>query len=569
MKKILTVIFAGMLSPAVFAAATNEIAVIPQPEKVEILPGVFQPTPQTRITYTGAKDEAQFFASKLNPATGWRLSVTPEPKRRDTNEIAFILHSDATNRFGTEGYELAVTGRGIAISSATPAGLFYGTQTLLQLLPPEIFSARPIKRVDWQIPCVRIEDHPRFVWRGLMLDVSRHFYDKAEVEKILNEMALHKLNVFHWHLTDDQGWRIEIKKYPKLTEIGAWRSNSIMTPPKISPEEMGRDNIHPAWATAAGSKFNSKKRYGGFYTQDDVREIVAYAAARHITIVPEIEMPGHAVAALAAYPQFGCGDTNCSTDVHAGVNNGVFDPGNPATFQFLQDVLAEVFQLFPGKYVHIGGDEVSAKVKAATWAKSPDCLALMQREGLTNVDQLQNWFTGQIAKFVSANGKTLIGWTEIADGGLPKDAVVMDWKGGGMEAAGEGHDVVMSPMKFCYLDHYQSTNHTLEPHAIGGYLPLDRVYQFEPIPAKLAPEFQSHILGGQCNLWTEYISSLPHAEYMIWPRECALAEVTWSPKDSHNYDDFIRRLKVHAKRLEEMGMNYRRADIKTETLLLP
>lgn len=548
-----------------FAAMTNQIAVIPQPEKVEMLPGVFQLTPQTRITYDGDKSDAQFFAAKVAPSTGFHLSVVPAPKRPGSNEIAFLLHTNAVDQFGWEGYELSVTSNGVAISAATPAGLFYGAQTLLQLLPPEIFSSRRFKDFDWPMPCVHIEDQPRFAWRGLMLDVSRHFYDKDEVEKILDEMALHKLNVFHWHLTDDQGWRIEIKKYPKLTEIGAWRSNSVMTPPNVKVEDMGTNNAHPDWATVSGSKFNSKKRYGGFYTQDDVREIVAYAAARHITVVPEIEMPGHAVAALAAYPQFGCGETNYTTDVHAGVNSGVFDPGNPAAFQFLDDVLTEVFQLFPGKYIHVGGDEVNAKVQAATWAKSPDCLALMQREGMTNTDQLQSWFTRQIEKFVTAHDKTLIGWTEIAQGGLPSSAAVMDWKGGGVEAASRGHDVVMSPTAFCYLDHYQSTNHAIEPHAIGGYLPLKKVYQFEPLPVVLPAEFQSHILGAQGNLWTEYIASLPHAEYMIWPRECALAEVTWSPKDSRNYDDFMRRLQIHAKRLDELGVNYRRASIETNS----
>ena len=285
-----------------------------------------------------------------------------------------------------------------------------------------------------------------------------------------------------------------------------------------------------------------------------------YAAARHITIVPEIEMPGHAVAALAAYPQFGCGNGPYSTDVKAGVNSGVFDPSNPATFRFLDDVLAEVFELFPGKFVHVGGDEVNAKVKAATWASSPSCRTLMKREGLKNTDELQDWFTRQIEMFTNARGKRLMGWSEIAGSGVTTNAAVMDWKGGGREAAGAGHDVVMTPTGFCYLDYYQSTNHATEPHAIGGYLSLEKIYAFEPVPAKLAPEFQSHILGGQCNLWTEYIASPAHAEYMIFPRECALAEVTWSARKSRNWDDFQRRLQIHTQRLAEFGVNYRRPD---------
>jgi len=562
MKKIVAAILVAIFAPAIFAAP-NELAIIPQPQKMEVLPGTFHLTAETKITFGGGEQEAQFLAAKLRQSTGFKLPVSPISTLPGKSEIMFLLASNLMDKLGSEGYELSVTQQFVEIQAPTSAGLFYGVQTLLQLLPSEIFSTNVVANVDWQMPCVEIKDQPRFQWRGLMLDVSRHFYDKAEVERILDEMALHKLNTFHWHLTDDQGWRIEIKKYPKLTEIGAWRTASKLKAPKSESNDSG--NAHPDWATVADSKFNSEKRYGGFYTQNDIREVVAYAAARHITIVPEIEMPGHAVAALAAYPQFGSDTNTYTTDAKAGVNAGIFDPGNPATFQFLDDVLTEVFQLFPGKYVHVGGDEVNAKVKVATWGKSPQCQALMQREGLKDVNELQSWFTKQIEKFVSAHGKTLIGWTEIAEGGMPTNAAIMDWQGGGLEAASAGRDVVMSPTKFVYLDYYQSTNHATEPHAIGGFLPLEKVYQFEPVPAKLAPEFQSHILGGQCNLWTEYVVSLPHVEYMIWPRACALAEATWSPKDSRNYDDFMRRLQIHAKRLDELGVNYRRASIETNS----
>jgi hexosaminidase len=562
-------VIAFLLPAVIFAApavrviqsprsALNAPALIPQPQQMDVREGAFELSARTKITFSGGEDEAQMLAARLRQSTGFNLPVSPVSTLPGQSEIMFLLQNDLMERLGAEGYELTVTQRFVTIRAPTAAGLFYGAQTLLQLLPPEIFSPNRIRHSAWQIPCVEIMDWPRFKWRGLMLDVSRHFYSKAEVERILDEMALHKLNTFHWHLTDDQGWRIEIKKYPKLTEIGAWRSASRIQPPNEKAGNLEKDNAHSAWMADAPGKFDARRRYGGFYTQDDVREVVNYAAARHITVVPEIEMPGHAVAALAAYPKFSPDGGVYTTDVKAGVNSGVFDPGNPATFEFLDDVLAEVFALFPGQFVHVGGDEVNAKVKAATWAKSPSCQALMHREGLTNADELQNWFTREIEKFVNAHGKRLIGWSEIAASGVTTNAAVMDWQGGGLEAASSGHDVVMAPTKFCYLDYYQSTNHSTEPHAIGGFLPLEKVYAFDPIPAKLEPESQSHFLGGQCNLWTEYVASLPHVEYMIWPRACALAEVTWSAKDSRNFDDFYRRLQIHSNRLMELGINFRR-----------
>lgn len=574
MKRIFLAALVFSLGVTVFAGDTNTVAIIPQPQKVEVLPGTFELTADTKIVSSCCEEEAHLLAAELRRSTGFKLPISAVPAQAGETEIRFVLQTN----LAAEGYELTVTQKLVVIRASTPAGIFYGAQTLLQLLPPAIFSERrpPARPEDntrampeagapirWDIPCVQIEDQPRFQWRGLMLDVSRHFYSKAEVEKILDEMALHKLNTFHWHLTDDHGWRIEIKKYPKLTDVGAWRTASRVEPPHGEGKDPETQNAHPDWATVADSKFNADKRYGGFYTQDDIREVVAYAAMRHITVVPEIEMPGHAIAALAAYPQYGS-DTNLyDTDAKAGVNSGVFDPSNPETFTFLENVLTEVFALFPGKYVHVGGDEVNKGVKAKTWGRSTNCLALMQREGLKNPDELQSWFTKEIQKFVSAHGKTLIGWTEIAESGMPADAAIMDWKGGGREAAQAGHDVVMSPTKYCYLDYYQSRDHSTEPHAIGGFLPLEKVYQFDPIPTNLPAQFQSHILGGQCNLWTEYVASLSHVEYMIWPRACALAEATWSSKESSNYDDFTRRLLTDEKRLDEMGVNYRKTAIAT------
>ena len=491
-------------------------------------------------------ETARLLAAQLRQATGYPLKVSVKSDRNGaiSNTVSLTTLGVGAND-GAEGYKLTVTTNSVVIRAPEQAGVFYGVQTLLQLLPPKILSTNLVADADWQMPCVQIEDWPRFKWRGLMLDVSRHFYTVAQVETLLNLMALHKLNVFHWHLVDDQGWRIEIKKYPKLTRIGAWRKGIGW-------------GLDPKSSTA----YNSDGKYGGYYTQDDIREVVAYAAARHITIVPEIEMPGHSKAALAAYPQFGVLDeTNkaeITRDIHlirGHPNYGVYDPANPGTFTFLENILTEVFRLFPGKYIHIGGDEVRKNY----WANSPGCQALMKREGLKSEEQLQSWFIKRIEKFVNTHGKTLVGWSEILQGGLATNAVVMDWIGGGREAASEGHDVVMTPRSYCYLNFYQSTNFSAEPRAPQGrYTSLQKIYSFEPIPTNLPAQFDPHILGAQGNLWTEWIASFPHGEYMLFPRLCALAEVVWSPKDSRNWPDFQRRLKVQEERLGELGVNYHR-----------
>ncbi|MGH8022862.1 MAG: beta-N-acetylhexosaminidase, partial [Limisphaerales bacterium] len=444
---------------------------------------------------------------------------------------------------------------GIVIRAPAQAGLFYGGQTLLQLfkLPKDrpdlpgagglsigLLSDSTAAGVDasnqeitrarsgddspqarFTAPCVKITDWPRFHWRGLMLDVSRHFFNKTEVETILDEMAQYKLNRFHWHLVDDQGWRIEIKRYPRLTQIGAWRRRADIEPPETNA---------PAWTRPSPDKFGPDGRYGGFYTQKEIREIVAYAAARHIMVVPEIEMPGHSEAALAAYPQFSCFGGPYSTDCDLSIHDGIYDPSNEKTFQFLDNVLAEVFRLFPGPYIHIGGDEV----RRDYWDRSASCRALMKREGLTNQDQLQSYFIKRMERFVNARGKILIGWSEILKGGLATNAVVMDWIGGARQAAETGHDAIMTPVAYCYLDHYH------KPGAPHVYTPLRKVYSLNPVPRGLPARFRSHILGAEGVLWTEYVASLPQARRVIFPRECAIAEVTWS--DSTDWDSFQRRI---------------------------
>ena len=520
---------------ALSLSSAAEPSLIPQPEKMARREGFFTLAPETRIdTDSASEDTGRLLADRLKKSTGWRFKINRGAAPEQGGIV--ITTRGADPRLGAEGYELVVSTNAVLIRAPAQAGLFYGMQTLLQLLPAEIFSAQPVRGIAWTIPCVEISDSPRFAWRGFMLDVSRHFYTEAEVKHVLDLMALYKLNTFHWHLVDDQGWRIQIKKYPNLTKVGAWRSG-----------------IGFGLASNSATAYDSKGRYGGFYTQSEIREIVAYAAARHITVVPEIEMPGHSSAALMAYPQFGCPGVKFAMPTQGGVFTGVYCAGNDEAFTFLNNVLSEVMPLFPGKYIHIGGDEV---VKS-NWIACAQCQARIKGEGLKNEKELQAYFIRRIEKIVSARGKNLIGWSEIREGGLAPGAALMDWIGGGAEAAASGHDVVMSPGKFCYFDHYQSTNRAAEPKAIGGLLPLAQVYSFEPVPQKLAPEFAGHVLGGQANLWTEYVPNLRQVEYMMFPRLGALAEVDWSPKSSRDWENFKSRAAQNEKRLDAMGVNYR------------
>ena len=529
------------LAMGLAVAATSTVsaapAIIPAPAKMETHEGVFQLNSKTRIcTDRASRATGEYLAERLRKATGYPIEIS---SRKPEAGAIQITTQDANAALGDEGYELNVTPTSAVIRAPKPAGAFYGAQSLLQLLPPEVFGETKSEGVAWQMPAVTIEDQPRFKWRGLMLDVGRHFFSKAEVERYLDTMAVHKLNTFHWHLVDDQGWRIEIKKYPKLTEVGAWRSGVGFGLKK-------EDSI----------AYGSDGRYGGFYTQKEIREVVAYAAKLHINIVPEIEMPGHSVAALAAYPQFSCSGEPRTTDAAAGVNHGIYCPARPETYQFLQDVLTEVMRLFPSPYIHIGGDEVPK----ANWKKCERCQALIKSENLRGEHELQSYFVQRMEKFVSSQGRHLMGWSEIREGGLAKGAAIMDWIGGGAEAAAEGHDVVMSPaspVSYAYFDYYQSKDTQSEPKAIGGFLPLERVYQFEPIPAALKPELQPHILGAQGNLWTEYIATAACLDYMTYPRACAMAEVTWSPKAARDWDGFNSRLQTHLRRLKYAGVGYR------------
>jgi hexosaminidase len=531
---------------ATFAANTNGLSLIPLPQKMELRDGVFNLTSASAIYVDSpSRETAPFLTERLRPSTGYPLKIKTKSRADAAIPGSILLTTrNANTNLGPEGYELAVAPDSVVIRAPAQAGLFYGVQTLFQLLPPEVFSSNRVQNVAFQIPCVEIQDWPRFKWRGILFDVSRHFFSKSKVEILLDAMALHKLNTFHWHLTDDHGWRIEIKKYPKLTQVAAWRSDAgFGFDPKASdPDACGKDG-----------------RYGGFYTQDDIRDVVKYAAARHITVVPEIEMPGHASAALAAYPQYSCTGGPFEPIRTAGIFNGVYDPSKEETFQFLGDVLKEVGQLFPGKYVHVGGDEVPKD----TWKTNAACQALINREGLKNEDELQSWFMRRIEKIVNSTGHSMIGWSEILQGGLATNAAVMDWIGGARQAATAGHYVVMTPTAYCYFDFYQTTNKAAEPEAAdwGGPLPLNKVYSFNPMPTNMPPQLQSYILGTQGNLWTERIPNFRHVEYMLFPRACALAEVTWSAQESRDWDDFMRRLQLHVQRLNELNINYRHAAV--------
>jgi hexosaminidase len=511
------------------------LALVPQPQKMRLVKGTFDLTSSTAIAADpGSSNVAACLLQVLRSSTGLPLK-SASLKTKSTRKGAITLITDPAASSSPEGYVLDVSARSVVIKAAGPAGLFYGAQTLLQLLPPDVYKPSPTVGCTWTVPAVHIEDAPRFKWRGLLVDVARHFWTKDELKRVIDSMAMHKLNMLQLHLSDDVGWRVELKKFPRLTEVGAWR------------KDVGF-GLDPKCSTAYGPD----GRYGGFYTQADIRDLVRYAQSRFITIVPEIEMPGHAGAALAAYPELSCSGQPRSID---GGAMGIFCPGQDASFSFLQDVLTELMELFPGKYIHIGGDEVAKD----NWKACPRCQERIKKQGLKNEHELQSYFVQRIEKYINSKGRTMVGWSEIREGGLAQNAVVMDWIGGGLEAAKEGHDVVMTPTTHCYLDYYQSEDHSAEPKAIGGFLPLDKVYSLEPVPAKLDPKLQGHILGPQGNLWTEFVGSFNHLEYMLYPRSCALAEVGWSPQASRSYKDFVRRLEIHLRRFDAMGVNYRKA----------
>ena len=520
---------------SVSAQPSSSIAVIPQPVKVTERSGRFALTGRTAIwTDAAAAAIGRQFAAYVEPATGFTLRVQSGGSA-PASGIQFRIDRSLA-RLGPEGYVLDVRPARIVARASGPAGLFYAIQTLRQLLPPQIFRDAPTGQTAWTIPAVSIEDQPRFGWRGAHLDTGRHFMPKEFVKKYIDLIALHKLNTFHWHLTEDQGWRLEIKQYPKLTDVGAWRKETIV----------GR-NRRDAQAQYDG------KRHGGFYTQEDAREIVAYAKARFVTVVPEIEMPGHAMAAIASYPELGLGDP-----VEVATRWGVFSDilnAEPSTVTFMQNVLTEVMAIFPGRYIHVGGDEAD-KTK---WKTNERIQARIKELGVGDEHGLQSWFIRQMDAFLTRHGRRLVGWDEILEGGLAENAVVMSWRGtkGGIDAARAGHDVVMAPTSNTYLDYAQSKDLSREPIGQSAVLPIETVYAYEPLPDELEPQFTKHVLGAQAQLWTEYMATPKDVEYMAYPRLSALAEVVWTPRERKDYAAFTARLAAHAERLRALDVNFR------------
>jgi hexosaminidase len=522
----------------------EDYALVPKPDGLEMAEGLFELKMGCKISASeGLQNESYYLIEMLGARTGLGFEEASK------GSIQLLIDPSIQAK---EGYSMEVTPSSILIRGQQAQGVFYGIQSLLQLVGEYPFEDSTV----FGVPAVRIKDQPNYAYRGMHLDVCRHFFSVAFVKRYLDVMAMHKLNTFHWHLTEDQGWRIEIKKYPGLTEVGGYRNGTIV-------------GHHPGEA-------NDNEKYGGFYTQDEIRDIVAYAKERHIEVIPEIEMPGHSSAAIAAYPWLSSfpeentiiGNNMMSKSSKsiqdAGITKvvqetwGVFDDvycaGQETTFLFLEDVLTEVMDLFPSALIHIGGDECPK----GNWERSPACQERIKNEGLKDEHELQSYFIKRIEKFVNSKGKNIIGWDEILEGGLAPNASVMSWRGtqGGIAAAEEEHTVVMSPTSHCYFDYYQSEDRDKEPLAIGGFLPVEKVYAFDPMPAALDAEKAKYILGGQANLWTEYIATESHAEYMLLPRMTALSEALWTNKANKDFEDFKVRLQDVREDYDRLGYNY-------------
>ena len=499
----------------------KEIGIIPKPLFQQINKGVFILDEGIRIiSDNGLSEVSDYFKSYLEE--NYQIVFNPQ---KETTKIIFTINDAIANE---EGYELKIEEQNIRIESKNAKGAFYAVQSLFQLLP------LPSKSNSYKIPCLKIKDQPLFKYRGMHLDVGRHFFSVDFIKKYIDLMAKLKMNTFHWHLTEDQGWRIEIKKYPKLQEIAAYRKETLI----------GHYNDQP-------HQFDGKP-YGGFYTQEQIKEVVTYALTRQVTIIPEIEMPGHSQAAIAAYPELGCSGKQVEVATKWGVFDEVYCP-KESTFKFLEDVIDEVVELFPGKYIHIGGDEAPK----TNWKNCEYCQKLIKKEGLKDEHGLQSYFIARMEKYINSKGKQIIGWDEILEGGLAPNATVMSWRGtsGAVQAAKEGHDVILTPGSHCYFDHYQSENEN-EPLAIGGFLPLEKVYHFNPIPEELTDKEATYVLGAQGNVWTEYMQTEKQVEYMAFPRAVALSEVLWSSPEHKNYQDFIHRLEQYQKRLDQLEVNY-------------
>lgn len=505
-------------------------ALVPRPSTLLETGAGFHLGSSTRLSFDAASaDVAHLLRKQLAPATG--LPLLPDDL---ANGVGDAIALTVDGRIGPSAYELQVTAQGVRITGGDAAGLFHGTQTLRQLLPSQIFRRTTLSDVDWYVPGIEIADRPRFAWRGMLLDVSRHFFGLEMVLKLIDLLALHRMNVLHLHLTDDQGWRIEIKRYPRLTDIGSWRARSMIG----SSQDSKR----------FGAKYDETP-HSGFFTQDDIREIVAYAAERFITVIPEIDVPGHSQAAIAAYPELGNARARLPVHTDWGVNTHVLNVSDE-TITFYKGVLEEVLTLFPSVFIHVGGDEVPKD----EWKASPLAQERIRDLGLAGEDELQSWFITQLSDFLTDRGRRLVGWDEILEGGLPRGAMVMSWRGdsGGIAVARLGHDVVMTPDPVMYLYHHQS-DPAVEPPGVPPIVDLRSVYSYEPVPSEMTESDATHVLGAQCQMWTEFVVSPRQLQEMVFPRLCAFSEVVWAEqKDS--FGEFERRLSSHTERLKALDV---------------
>lgn len=522
--------------------------IIPKPTSYVAKSGKFVFRPETLIVYSGedAKPVARYFAKEIATATGMKLKVADKGVGKNTVR----LELKKTAKTGDEGYTLDVSSSRINIVAKTPAGLFYGLQTVRQMMPPEIYSRAPVKeKISWSLPCAKITDEPRFAWRGANVDCGRHFFSKEAIKRFIDTISWHKMNRFHWHLTEDQGWRIEIKKYPRLTEVGAWRENLLV-----------REN--PAFTREDSPHWNKDGLYGGFYSQKDIREIVKYAQERFITIVPEIDIPGHSTAALLAYPEFSCdGRPPGGLPLGGGVFGKVYCPGKEKTFAFLEEIFTELTELFPGEYVHIGGDECPK----GAWEKCADCQKRIRDEKLFAAnghkaeERLQSYFIGRIQKFLASKGKKVIGWDEITEGGIPDGCTVMHWREytDVKIAPRAGHDLIVATRPRCYYNWAYSKDDKPFVLSQGGVMPMRQAWDFDPVPGGLSDREKKHVLGVQACFWGEKTPNEKVLEFHYFPRLCAMSENAWGDRENRDYGEFLQRVKVQQKRYIAAGVNAR------------
>lgn len=551
--KTVLIVFVCVLLAAGTAFAKKETAkssahaIIPRPTTFVAKSGNFVFYPETLIVYTSdeAKPVAKYFSSEIAKATGMKLKTASKGVGKTTVRLEIKKNA----KTGDEGYTLDVSSTRINVVAKTPAGLFYGLQTVRQMMPPQIYSREPVKeKVTWSLPCAQITDKPRFGWRGANVDCARHFFSKEAIKRFIDTISWHKMNRFHWHLTEDQGWRIEIKKYPKLTEVGAWRSNLLI---QENPNFVKEDSPH--WKNGL---------YGGFYSQKDVREIVEYAQERFVTIVPEIDVPGHSSAALLAYPEYSCdGKPPAGLPLGGGVFSKVYCPGKEKTFTFLEDIFSELIELFPGEYVHIGGDECPK----TAWQACSDCQKRIKTEhlsasgGFSAEERLQSYFIGRIQKFLEKKGKKVIGWDEIVEGGIPKGCTVMHWREQTdvKIAPRAGHDLIVATRPKCYYNWAYSEDDKPFVLSQGRVMPMRQAWDFDPVPKGLSEKEKKHVLGAQACFWGEKTPNEKVLEFHYFPRLCAMSEATWSDRDGRDYQEFLSRVKVQQQRYICAGVNAR------------